>query len=85
VSEPFPNPSSGAVSLSTSDADGALSARVYDVSGGLVRTMTRSDGERALMVWMAATIAARASLRASTSSIFRTAATEIRRRVSILR
>jgi hypothetical protein len=51
VSEPFPNPSSGVVSLSLSGKAGPIEARVYDVSGGLVRTLDERSGELTRIVW----------------------------------
>jgi hypothetical protein len=47
VGEAFPNPSSGGVTIATSGGDGVLHARVYDVSGTLVRTVTGANGSLA--------------------------------------
>lgn len=84
VGEPYPNPSSGTVSLSESGASGGLFARVYDVSGGLVRTLA-PGGDRTLIVWDGHDDH---GARVPSGVYFldvRDGTTEIRRRVSILR
>ena len=50
VGEPFPNPSSGDVSVSVSGANGSLVGNVYDVSGRLVRTL-RAPAPGTLLAW----------------------------------
>jgi hypothetical protein len=47
----FPNPSTGGVSLSISGADDALEARVFDVSGRLVRVLPADPLDRTFLHW----------------------------------